>query len=205
MPTHVSIVVLNFNYARFLPRSIDHALAQDYPDTEVIVVDDASQDESAEIIRRYKDAVVPVLRETNGGQGAAMNDGFKASRGELIIFVDADDYLYPSAVSRVVEAWSEGVAMVQYRLDLIDPTGRIVDVYPPHEVSFDSGDVVPNLLSAGRFENTVTSGNAFSRAALQTILPVPEEDFRLSADGYLVTVVPFAGPVVSIEQPLGAY
>jgi len=51
----------------------------------------------------------------------------------------------------------------------------------------------------------VTSGNAFARGALEKILPLPEVEFRISADGYLVTLTPFHGPVVSIDEPLGAY
>jgi len=78
-------------------------------------------------------------------------------------------------------------------------------VYPPPEVRFDSGDVVPLLLATGRYQTTVTSGNAFARSALERILPMPEGDFRISADGYLVTLAPFHGPVVSIEETLGAY
>jgi glycosyltransferase involved in cell wall biosynthesis len=87
----VSIVVNNFNYGRFLRQSIESALAQDHPRTEVIVVDDASTDGSVEIIRSFGDRIVPVCQERNGGQAAALNAGFAASRGELIIFLDADD------------------------------------------------------------------------------------------------------------------
>jgi len=105
----------------------------------------------------------------------------------------------------VVAAWTPGASKVQYRLDLVDAEGRKLDVYPPPDVLFDSGDVVPRLLSRGRYETTVTSGNAFARDTLAKILPVPEDDFRISADGYLVTVSPFHGPVQSIEEPLGAY
>ena len=201
----VSIVVVNYNYGRFLSRSVDSALAQTHPRTEVIVVDDASEDDSREVIRSYGDRVVPVLRARNGGQGAAFNDGFAACRGEIVLFLDADDWLYPEAAARVVAVCRPGVAKLQFRLDLVDGEGRHIDLFPAPEVVFDDGDVVPRLLSTGRYETTVTSGSAFTRAALSAVLPVPEEDFRISADGYLVTVAPFHGRVVSIEDPLGAY
>jgi hypothetical protein len=109
------------------------------------------------------------------------------------------------AAARVVAACGPGVAKAQFRLDLVDGEGRHIDLFPAPEVAFDDGDVVPRLLSTGRYETTVTSGSAFTRAALSAVLPVPEEDFRISADGYLVTVAPFHGRVVSIEDPLGAY
>lgn len=206
MPTPlVSLVVLNFNYARFLPRAIEAALAQSYPNLEVMVVDDASTDGSREVIERYLGRLRPIYLPFNRGQGGAINAGFAASGGEYVFFLDADDYLYPNAVEKVVVAWTPGASLVHFRLHLVDAVGAVIDTYPAPEIDLDSGDVVPSLLAAGRYEAVVTSGNAFSRAALEQILPMPEDDFRICADGYLVTVAPFAGPVVSIDEPLGAY
>ncbi len=204
-PPLVSIVVNNFNYARFLRQSVESALAQTHPGTEVVVVDDASTDGSAELIRSFGDRIVPVLQPRNGGQGAALNAGFAASRGDLVIFLDSDDWLYPEAAAQVAAAWRPGVAVVQYRLHLTDASGGVIDVYPAPEVSFDTGAVVPRLLAIGRYDGTVTSGNAFAREALAAILPMPTAEFRISADGYLITVAPLYGAVASIEEPLGAY
>ena len=200
-----SIVITNYNYDRFLARCIDSALAQSYPVTEVVVVDDASEDQSREIIQSYGERVVPVLQDRNGGQGAAFNAGFRACQGDVVLFLDADDWLYPHAVARVVAALSPGIAQVQFRLHLVDGEGRQVNLFPPPEVKFDDGDVIPILLTRGRYENTVTSGNAFARTTLSSILPVPEKEFRISADGYLLAVAPFCGRIVSIDEPLGAY
>ena len=200
-----SIVINNFNYAGYLPQSIDSALAQTYPNTEVVVVDDASADDSRDIIREYGSRIIPVLRERNGGHGAAFNAGFSAIHGDIVVFLDSDDYLYPGAVARVMSAWIRGISKVQYRLDLVDSAGRKLDLYPAPEVLFDSGDVVPRMLATGRYETTVTSGNAFARGALEKILPVPEAEFRMGAEAYLVTLAPFYGPVVSLDEPLGAY
>jgi hypothetical protein len=201
----VSIVINNFNYARYLSQSIDSALSQTHPFTEVVVVDDASADDSRSLIRAYGDRVIPILLDENGGQGAAMNAGFRASRGEIVIFLDSDDYLYPQAAERVVSAWRPGISKLQYRLHLVDRERKKIDLYPAPEIQFDSGDVVPLLLAAGRYETTVTSGNAFSRAALEKMFPIPQDEFRIAADGYLVTLVPLFGPVASLEEPLGAY
>jgi hypothetical protein len=201
----VSIIITNFNYARYLHQSIDSALSQTYPRTEVVVVDDASADDSRDVIREFGSRIIPVLRERNGGHGAAFNSGFAASRGEIVVFLDADDYLYPGAVARVLSAWTPGISKVQFRLDLVDAAGRKLDLYPAPEVLFDSGDVVPRMLATGRYETAVTSGNALPRATLEKILPVPEAEFRMGAEAYVVTLAPFSGPVVSLEEPLGAY
>jgi hypothetical protein len=201
----LSIVVNNYNYERFLHQSIESALAQTHPQVEVVVVDDASTDGSREIVRSFGSRVVPVLQERNGGQGAALNAGLAASRGEIVIFLDADDYLYPDAAARVVAAFGTGIGTVQYRLHLVDADGGIIDLYPPPEVTFDRGDVVAKLLRTGRYEGTVTSGIAFARATLSAVCPIPAEHFRIGADGYLVTVAPFHGEVAAIDEPLGAY
>ena len=201
----VSIVINNFNYARFLTQSIESELAQTRSTTEVIVVDDCSIDVSRDIIRSYGDRVIAVLQEKNGGQAAAMNAGFAASHGDLIIFLDADDYLYPKAAEMAAAALGPGVGTVQYRLHLVDDAGNRIDLFPPPEVAFESGNVLPKLLARGRYQGTVTSGNAFARDTLLAILPIPAERFRISADGYLVTCAPFHGSVASIEEPLGAY
>lgn len=201
----VSISINNYNYGRFLQKAIDSALNQTYPHTEVIVVDDGSTDSSREVIASYGDRVIPILKE-NGGQGSAFNAGYTVSRGEIVIFLDADDYLFSLTVERVVAAWKAGAAKVQYRLKLVDAFGcPLGELNPPRERMLDSGEVWRMLLEKGSYETAVTSGNAFSRAALDQIFPVPEEEFPISADSYLVTLVPFYGQVVSIQEPLGAY
>ena len=200
----VSVVVNNYNYGRFLRAALDSALDQTYPHTEVVVVDDGSTDDSPEIIVSYGNQVAAVLKE-NGGQASALNAGFAVSQGEIVIFLDADDYLFAHAVERVAGAWEPGVAKVQYRLKEIDALGRLLGFHPPHSNTMDSGEVWPILLERGRYTTSLTSGNGFSRAVLDEILPIPESEFRISADGYLVTLAPFYGQVVSIEEALGAH
>jgi len=101
-----SVIVNNYNYARFLREAIDSALDQTYRNTEVIVVDDGSTDGSREIIASYGDRIIPVLKE-NGGQNSALNAGFSLSRGDVILFLDSDDVLFPTAVRTAIEAFSQ--------------------------------------------------------------------------------------------------
>lgn len=200
----VSIAVNNYNYERFLREAIDSALAQTYPRTEVIVVDDGSSDGSREIISGYRDRIVPILKD-NGGQASAFNAGFSASSGEIVIFLDADDTLAPEAAQRVVEAWRPGLAKIQYLLEVVDGESRSQGKLKPTNGTMPGGDLRETILSAGGYLASPTSGNAVSRHALESLLPMPEKEWRISADGYLANLVPFFGEVLSLHEKLGCY
>ena len=98
----VSILINNYNYALYISQAIDSALGQTYINTEVIVVDDGSTDNSREIIESYGNKIIPVFKK-NGGQASAINTGFAASKGEIICLLDADDIFLPEKVSTIVD------------------------------------------------------------------------------------------------------
>jgi glycosyltransferase involved in cell wall biosynthesis len=200
----VSLVITNYNYARFLRRAIDSALTQSYPAVEVVVVDDVSTDDSRAIIAEYGSRCVVVLRQKNGGNGACFNDGFAASHGAIVLFLDSDDALYPDAAASVVAAWRENTAKAQFYLDSVDATERPLGYCTPN-IPFVAGEVLPLLRSYGYYPSPPTSGNAFARTVLARILPVPEAPWRMGLDGLLNAVAAFQGPVVSIHRSLGLY
>src|SRR5580704_14016236 len=92
----VSVIIVNHNYGRFLKQAADSVFEQTYPNTECIIVDNASTDCSAgvllDISREYPGAKI-VWWKDPGGQSLASKEGFEASSGEYVIFLDADDYL----------------------------------------------------------------------------------------------------------------
>jgi glycosyltransferase involved in cell wall biosynthesis len=99
----VSVIVVNFNYGRFLHAAVDSIFGQTYPNVECIVVDNASTDESGAVLQAIESryASVKILRRAeNGGQSQAALEGFAASSGSYVIFHDADDLL----LSHCVEA-----------------------------------------------------------------------------------------------------
>ena len=98
----VSVIIPTHNSAHVIGQAIESVLAQTYRDFEIIVVDDASADNTAEVASRYGDRVRYLRRETNGGAGAARNDGIRASAGEFICFLDADDLYLPGRLQAAV-------------------------------------------------------------------------------------------------------
>lgn len=200
----VSIIVNNYNYERFLAEAIDSALGQTYPNIEVIVVDDGSTDNSRNVIAEYGDRVTAVFQK-NGKQGKAFNNGFKHSHGEIIIFLDSDDYLFPNTVEQIVQVWKPETAKVHYRLNVVDGQGKSRGFsYPQGGKLLATGQVWQSLLEVATYPGVPTSGNAISRDALAQVFPVPD-DCTTMADDYLSVLIPFYGKVLAIEEPLGAY
>jgi len=101
-PPLVSVIVTNYNYGRFLLDAVDSVFAQTYPHIECIIVDDASTDESpailAEIVATRPTANI-IRRSLNGGQLAAALDGFAASTGDYVLFLDSDDFLLDQCIA----------------------------------------------------------------------------------------------------------
>jgi len=93
----VSTVIPVYNGARYLAAAIDSVLAQTYRPLEIIVVDDGSTDNSAEIARSYPD--VRCIYQSNQGHGQAKNTGLATARGEFIAFLDADDLWTPDKLA----------------------------------------------------------------------------------------------------------
>ena len=202
----VSIVVISHNYDRYLREAIDSALAQDHTPLEVVVVDDGSTDSSREIIGSYGERIRAVLKP-NGGNSTAINAAFPHTRGEIVMFLDADDYLYPQAASRVAAAWREDCAKLEFRLSLVDGQGVRRGVEPPACAPLPNGDAVAEIESWGHYVTPVLGGNAFNRRTLEQLLPIPEDEplFVNHNDGYLNPLTAFCGPIASLDEELGAY
>lgn len=92
----VSLIITTYNYGHFVERAIRSAMDQSlHPDQfEILVVDDASTDHTAEVLANYTDDVRIFHLEKNGGLSAARNFGIKKAKGQFIIFLDADDYIH---------------------------------------------------------------------------------------------------------------
>ncbi len=102
----VSVIIPTHNRAGTLPAAIDSVLAQDYPHFELIVSDDGSTDETPRILDQYAKKLT-VIRRENAGVSRARNRGIQASKGELVAFLDSDDYWLPEKLSAQVAWFSE--------------------------------------------------------------------------------------------------
>jgi|SRR5687768_8088197 len=206
----VSIIINNYNYGSFVGQAIDSALNQTYKKFEIIVVDDGSTDHSREVISAYGEKIICVLKE-NGGQASAINAGFKQSKGSIILFLDADDYLSTRAVEAFVEKFDrDKIVKAHWPLWRVDVKGKKTGKYFPEEI-LSEGDLREQVIkygpahSGGPPHSPPASGNAWARSFLEKVMPVPEAEFRGGVDNYLFVLAPVYGEIRSISEPLGYY
>lgn len=177
----VSVIIGNYNYGRFLNRSIDSVLSQTYRDFELIVVDDGSTDDSRDAIDTYGDRLIKVYKD-NGGLADALNAGFAHSRGQLICLLDSDDFYYPQKLERTVSLLETHPAhqFLFHRLDKVD----IDEVVTGTEPEFTNSQVVDYRGKARFFRAPPTSGTAFRRPVLERLMPIPRRVTQ-GADNFL--------------------
>lgn len=94
----VSVVIPAYNVGRHIAEAIDSVLAQDYPQVEILVVDDGSKDDTAALVAAGYPQVT-LIRKANGGAATARNAGIRAARGEFVAFLDADDIWLPGKLT----------------------------------------------------------------------------------------------------------
>ncbi|MBW4698332.1 MAG: glycosyltransferase [Aphanocapsa lilacina HA4352-LM1] len=207
----VSVLMCNYNFGRFIGQAIESVLRQTYRNFELIVVDDASTDESAAVIRTYGDRIQAIFLERNSGQAEAYNTAIRHSRGEIVCLLDSDDYYHPNKLEQVVRAFAEHPEWLQISHPWIsvDADNGVIG---KGVRTFAAGDVREMLLTWGRYPCAITSGLAYRRTILEKITPIPNREvivagrpYNNGSDCYLVAVAPFYGQVGYIEEPLMYY
>lgn len=201
----VSVVIVNYNYGRYLKQCIESVLAQDYKPMEVIVVDDGSTDDSRALIESYSDRVLTLFKP-NGGVISATNHGFELSYGSVVIFVDADDYLLPGAVAAHARALREP-GVVRSQAYMAVQRGNDVSKNTVPGVRSAEGDLRDLVLDRGpgSYVSSPTSGNAWSRGFLERVFPLPEK-FKVAQDTLLMDAAPLFGKIVTLkDQPWAVY
>ena len=136
----VSVIIPTHNYARFVTRAVDSVLAQTHRGVECIVVDDGSTDETPQVLSRYGDRI-QVIRKDKQGPAVARNAGIRASRGQYIALLDADDRWRPDKLARQVAALEAdaSVGAVGCAVTFVDGEGREIGekVFPTPPVPGD--------------------------------------------------------------------
>ena len=198
----ISVIIPCYNHARYVGQAIDSVLMQNYPALDLVVVNDGSTDDSLSVVRRHAPDST-IIDQANRGEVHARNAGFAACAGDIVLFLDADDFLEPGALSEIARAWVPELAKIQFDLKIIDAdgrdSGRIFGHFGPN---FTIRRVRDDFARTGTYRWPVTSGNAYSRWFVSLLFP---QAFQGPVDGYLNTVAPVYGDVLTLPLTLGRY
>ncbi len=204
----VSVLIDTYNHERFIEQAIISVLDQDFPASqrEIILVDDGSTDRTPEIARKFEPQIRLICKK-NGGQASAFNAGIPECRGEIIAFLDGDDWWEPGKLAAVVaefEAAPEAGA-IGHGIFEVDENGDKRNVIAPdrkYDCRLRDAEEGHEFLSLRAFLGT--SRLAVRREILAKILPLPA-DLSIEADEFLVTVAAALGGARVLSQPLTSY
>ena len=175
----VSVIIPCYNQAHFLSESVESALSQTYPRSETVVVDDGSPDGTAEVMARYSGIVR--VRQDNRGLAEARNAGFRASTGDYVLFLDADDRLMPNAVEAHLSCFAKHpeAGFVVGDIDQIAADGSYI--YSPRWPVLEA-NFYEELLKVNHVANTIAV--MFRRSVIERtggfkLSCSPAEDYEL--------------------------
>src|SRR6266478_3917579 len=186
----VTALIDTYNHEAFIEEAIASALQQDFPasETEILVLDDGSTDRTPEIVRKFAPRV-RLLRKQNGGQASAFNAGIPEARGEIVAFLDGDDWWAPGKLTAVASAFSAGadIGLIGHGVTEVYPDGRQRIEVPREASRFRITSTEEAKTFRMRRGFLGTSRMAYRREILRRIGRVPEE-LKFEADEYLFTL-----------------
>lgn len=159
----ISVITPSFNQAQFLEKTILSVLNQRYSDFKYIIIDGGSIDGSVEIIRKYEKYLTYWVSEKDKGQSHAINKGFGLATGDIVGWINSDDYYEPDCFSSVVEAFKkdQNIGIVYGDNNLVDENNDFLGVYTVRGIS------VKKLLNGN--PNVVQPGSFYRRLFLDTV------------------------------------
>jgi glycosyltransferase involved in cell wall biosynthesis len=203
----VSVLIDTYNHERFIEEAIQSVLSQDFPasEREILVVDDGSTDRTPEILAKFA-SQVRILRKLNGGQASALNHGIPECRGELIAFLDADDWWAPDKLTQVTNAMAAepNVGFVGHGIITVFPDGTQKTEILRDGFYFQANEMSGALLFRRRCAFMGTSRMTVRRHLAQQIGPIPAE-IQIQADEYIYTLAPVLMPVRILPEALTYY
>jgi glycosyltransferase involved in cell wall biosynthesis len=203
----VSVLIDTYNHERFIERAITSVLEQDFAldRVEILVVDDGSTDRTPEIVRSFEPRV-RLIRKPNGGQASAFNAGLRECRGEIVAFLDGDDWWAPQRLRRVVEELEREpqVGIVGNGIVQVLENGEQTSEVLHDTLRFRIDSLEGARIFRRRKSQMGTSRMTVRAEILRRILPVPES-IAIEADEYIFTLAAALSEVSILPEPLTYY
>ena len=203
----VSVLIDTYNHERFIEQAITSVLEQEFPasDREIIVVDDGSTDRTPQIVRKFEPQV-RLVRKQNGGQASAFNAGIPECKGEIIAFLDGDDWWAPKKLSVVAEALATdgSLGLVGHGITEVLSDGsqhsQLIKDIPRFRIDSETGALAFRL----RKNFLGTSRMTYRTNLLARIGKVPQA-LTIQADEYLFTLGAVFSEVLILRDSLTFY
>jgi glycosyltransferase involved in cell wall biosynthesis len=203
----LSVLVDTYNHEKFIAQAIVSVLEQDFPmkEVEILVVDDGSTDRTSEVLKKFEPRIRNLCKN-NGGQASAFNLGIPECQGELVAFLDGDDWWAPNKLTLLSEAFqaNPGVGLIGSSI-----TEVLADGMERSELVRDSPrfriDSLPGARTFRMRKSFLgTSRMAYRADLLRRIGPVPEL-LEIEADEFLFTLGSLFSEVLILREPLTFY
>lgn len=176
----VSIVITCYNYGNFIAECIDSVLKQTYKDTEIIIVNDGSTDNTEEVLQPYLAlSNVHYIKQINSGQTVAKNTGIRHAKGDFIAFLDADDFWHPQKLEKQLSLFTGKIGVVYSQSQFVDNDSNHIPTEPPsHYLRPHRGDVKENLI----FDNFIPFSSSVVRRECFDLLGTFDESLKMGID-----------------------
>lgn len=203
----ITVLVDTYNHERFIEQALFSVIEQNFPadEMEILVVDDGSTDRTPELVRRFEPRV-RLIRKENGGQASAFNTGIPKARGEIVAFLDGDDWWTTDKLKRVTEALAadETLGIVGHGIIVVGQDGNEQTETLRDGFRFHANTIEGARLLRCRGSFLGTSRMTIRTRVLNLIGPVPES-IRVQADEYLSTLAAVLAGCQILAEPLTYY
>ncbi|OAI15114.1 hypothetical protein A1507_14510 [Methylomonas koyamae] len=167
----ISVIIPTFNQGNFIEKTIESVISQDYPNFELIIIDGGSTDNTIDIIRQYEQYLTYWVSEPDRGQSHAINKGMAIATGDILTWLNSDDWYLPGTLYKFSEIFQEnpdaGIVVGCGRI--IDLSGNEVHAIKPNpDIDLES---LFNWMNGGDF---LQPSSAFSRLAWELAGPIDE-------------------------------
>jgi glycosyltransferase involved in cell wall biosynthesis len=196
----VSIVIPVHNGEKYIKEAIDSSLNQTYENTEIVVVDDKSTDNTLQILEEYGDRITVIPVEKQNGLGNVLNIGIRASKGQYIARMDADDVMYPSRIEKQVEYMQEhpNCVAVGGQIDIINENGKVIDY---RKYAIEDKDIKRNRFLHQPFAHPAVM---LRKSTLEDVGLYPEDMWKVE-DVKLFLILSTKGEFHNIEDTVLKY
>lgn len=205
----VSVLINNYNYARFLDECLLSVIKQTYKNIEIILYDDGSTDHSLEVARKYSNIKIIAAdnyqKKPAFNQANAINQAFAISKGEIICLLDSDDYFELNKIDVIVDAFkSDNNLVLVQNAAFVTMNGVIIGTHDYSVTNIDYKKLYYKKRWTGFYNPTSTL--SFRRQYLERILPMREDEYwRVWPDVRLSRIAPYYGVVKALPDKLTYY